>query len=317
MGPRTRYLGADVPKEVLIWQDPVPAYTGTALSSGDIADLKAEILKSGLTIGELVATAWASASTYRGTDKRGGANGGRIRLAPQKFWEANNPTQLSKVLDKLEVLKSGSAKNISMADMIVLGGTAAVEKAAYEAGYHVQVPFTPGRTDATQEMTDVDSFAVLEPELDGFRNYRKMTSRKSTEDALIDKAHLLSLTAPEMTVLVGGMRAMGANYDGSNVGVFTKRPGQLTQDYFVNLLDYGLEWHPVADTHYQLFNGTKRGQSEVLYTASRADLIFGSNTELRSIAEVYGSHDAGEKMVKDFVAAWVKVMNLDRFDVKK
>jgi catalase-peroxidase len=317
MGPRARYLGSEAPQEELIWQDPIPAVTHQLIDEKDIAALKQQILASGLSVAELVSTAWASASTYRGSDKRGGANGGRIRLAPQKYWEANNPAQLSKVLDQLESIQksfnaSQSGKAVSMADLIVLGGGAAIEKAAKDAGYAVQVPFTPGRADASQEQTDVASFAVLEPKADGFRNYQNTKHYALAEEMLIDKAQLLTLTAPEMTVLVGGLRVLNANYDGSKHGVLTDKPGVLTNDYFVNLLDYGTTWQPTSASKL-LFEGVDRLSGAVRWTGTRVDLIFGSNTELRALAEVYACDDAKEKFVNDFVAAWNKVMNLDRF----
>lgn len=319
MGPKTTYLGPEAPTEDLIWQDPIPAVNHPLIGKADIANLKSQILKSGLGINELVSTAWASASTYRGSDRRGGANGSRIRLAPQKDWEVNNPAQLAKVISTLEKIqndfnsKSG-AKKVSLADLIVLGGAAAVEKAASNAGYSVNVPFVPGRMDATQEQTDVESFAVLEPMADGFRNYLKTQYTLSTEELLVDKAQLLTLTAPEMTVLVGGMRSLNANFDGSNKGIFTDKKDQLTNDFFVNLLDMSTEWK-AADNTKELFEGKDRASGEVKYMATRADLIFGSNSELRALAEVYASNDAKEKFVKDFVAAWDKVMKLDRFDL--
>jgi catalase-peroxidase len=317
MGPRARYLGSEVPQEELIWQDPIPTVTHQLIDEKDIAALKQQILASGLSVAELVSTAWASASTYRGSDKRGGANGGRIRLAPQKYWEANNPAQLSKVLDQLESIQksfnaSQSGKAISIADLIVLGGGAAIEKAAQDAGYAVQVPFTPGRADASQDQTDVASFAVLEPKADGFRNYQNTKHYALAEEMLIDKAQLLTLTAPEMTVLVGGLRVLNANYDGSNHGVFTNKPGTLTNDYFVHLLDYGTSWKPTSESKL-VFEGVDRLSGAVKWTGTRVDLIFGSNTELRALAEVYACDDAKEKFVHDFVAAWNKVMNLDRF----
>lgn len=313
MGPRSRYLGKEVPAEELIWQDPIPAPTHK-LTDEDIQTLKDKISASGLSVRELVSTAWASASTFRGSDKRGGANGARIRLAPQKFWAVNNPTQLAKVLDKLEAIKA-EFKNVSLADLIVLAGNVGVEKAAKDAGFNIAVPFAQGRGDATAEQTDVDSFAVLEPFADGFRNYLKAKSAVPTEELLIDKAQLLTLTAPELTVLVGGLRVLNANYDGSKHGVFTKNPETLTNDFFVNLLDMATEWK-AADEHKQVFEGKDRKTGETKWTATRADLIFGSNSELRALAEVYGSSDAKEKFVKDFVAAWTKVMNADRFDLK-
>jgi len=320
MGPLSRYLGPEVPKEVLIWQDPVPAVQHELVSDADVAELKKQLLASGLTVAELVSTAWASASTFRGSDKRGGANGGRLRLAPQKYWEANNPAQLSKVLDVLAGIQQAfnaaqTSKQISIADLIVLGGVAAIEKAAADAGVAVKVPFTPGRTDASQDQTDVASFAVLEPMADGFRNYAKNhRCAAMAEDILVDKAQLMTLTAPEMTALVGGMRVLGANYDGSAHGVFTNRPGVLSNDYFVNLLDLSTTWRATSDKQ-DLFEGRDRKTGAVKWTGTRVDLIFGSNTELRAIAEVYGCADGAEKFVHDFVAAWHKVMNLDRFEL--
>lgn len=320
MGPRNRYLGKEVPAEELIWQDPVPAVNHELINEQDIVALKAKILASGLTVSELVSTAWASASTFRGSDKRGGANGARIRLTPQKYWAVNNPAQLSKVLDVLEAIQKEfnsaqtGGKQVSIADIIVLAGCAAIEKAAKNAGVTVTVPFTPGRTDATQEQTDVESFAVLEPVADGFRNYLSRRASTTSEELLVDKAQLLTLTAPEMTVLVGGMRVLNTNFDGSQHGVFTKTPGVLTNDFFVNLLDFGTTWK-AADPVQQGFFGTDRVTGDLKWTATRADLIFGSNSELRAIAEVYGCADGKEKFVKDFVAAWNKVMNLDRFDL--
>jgi len=320
MGPRTTYLGPEAPKEELIWQDPIPLLNHSTIDNNDITALKAEILKSGLTIGELVSTAWGSASTYRHSDRRGGANGARIRLEPMKNWEVNNPAQLDKVLKALEKIqkdfnaKSG-AKKVSMADLIVLGGNAAVELAAKNGGYTVQVPFTPGRMDATQAQTDIQSMGVLEPMADGFRNYAKTKYTVSTEELMIDKAQLLTLTAPEMTVLVGGMRALDANYDHSKHGVFTSKKDVLTNDFFVNLLDMTAQWKAI-DASKEIFEGRDRKTNQVKYTATRADLIFGSHSELRALAEVYASDDAKEKFVKDFVAAWTKVMELDRFDLK-
>lgn len=320
MGPKALYLGSEVPQEDFIWQDPIPVRDHELINAADIAQLKAEILNTGLSVAELVSTAWASASTFRGSDKRGGANGGRIMLEPQNKWEVNNPAQLQKVLSQLKAIQSSfngrqSSKKVSMADLIVLGGSAAIEKAAKAAGYNVQVPFTPGRTDASQEQTDVSSMAVLEPMADGFRNYRKTKYTLSTEELLVDKAQLLTLTAPEMTVLVAGMRALGANYDGSNIGVLTQTPGVLNNAFFVNLLSMDYQWAPV-DEDAELFEGKSRVSGEVVWKASRADLIFGSNSELRALAEVYASNDAREKFVSDFIAAWVKVMELDRFDLK-
>jgi len=320
MGPRSRYLGAEVPKEELIWQDPVPAVDHEVINQQDIADLKATILASGLTLAQLVTTAWASASTFRGSDKRGGANGARIRLAPQKEWEVNQPEQLAAVLKKLEELqhqfnsKQTGNKKVSLADLIVLGGCAAIEQAAKNAGQAVIVPFTPGRTDATTEQTDVDSFSVLEPKADGFRNYQKARYAVTAEELLLDRAQLLTLTAPEMTVLIGGLRVLGANYGQTQHGVFTKQPETLTNDFFVNLLDMRTAWKPTtADA--DLFEGRDRSTGELKWTATRVDLIFGSNSQLRAIAEVYGCADAQEKFVADFVAAWSKVMNADRFDL--
>ena len=318
MGPIARYLGAEVPKEVLIWQDPIPAVTHTLVDENDIEALKATILASGLSVSELVSTAWASASTFRNSDKRGGANGGRIRLAPQKDWQANNPTQLAKVLGVLEKIQhefnnaQTTDKQISMADLIVLGGCAAIEKASKNAGVEVKVPFTAGRGDASQEQTDVDSFAALEPKADGFRNYMKKKYKVSAEEMLVDKAQLLSLTAPEMTVLVGGMRVLNTNFDHSQLGVFTHTPETLTNDFFVNLIDFSTKWNATSDAQ-DTFEGKDRITGELKWTASRVDLIFGSNSELRALAEVYACEDAKEKFVHDFVAAWNKVMNLDRF----
>lgn len=319
MGPRARYLGPEVPAEVLIWQDPIPAVDFELINDQDAAALKAKILASGLTVSELVSTAWASASTFRGSDKRGGANGARIRLTPQKYWAVNNPPQLSKVLDALEAIQkefnsANGNKKVSMADLIVLGGCAGIEQAAKNAGFTVTVPFTAGRNDATQEQTDVESFAVLEPAADGFRNYLSKRATVSSEEMLVDKAQLLNLTAPEMTALVGGMRVLDTNFDGSKHGVFTKTPGALTNDFFVNLLDFGTTWK-AADPVQQGFFGTDRATGDLKWTATRVDLIFGSNSELRAIAEVYGCADGQEKFVNDFVAAWNKVMNLDRFDL--
>ena len=320
MGPKSRYLGPEVPEEDLIWQDPVPAVDHTLINEKDIAELKAKVLDSGLTVGQLVSTAWASASTFRGSDKRGGANGARIRLAPQKDWEVNHPTQLKRVLETLEGLQDefnkaqSGDKKVSLADLIVLAGCAGVEKAARDAGFDITVPFTPGRTDASQEWTDEDSFKVLEPEADGFRNYHKKHYAECTEEILLDKAQLLTLTPPEMTVLVGGLRVLNANYDHSEHGVFTKRPEVLTNDFFVNLMDMDTEWKATSDTK-ESFEGYDRESGQQKWKATRVDLIFGSNSELRAIAEVYASEDAGEKFVRDFVAAWDKVMNLDRFDL--
>ncbi|NCI47301.1 catalase/peroxidase HPI [Sediminibacterium soli] len=321
MGPRARYLGADVPAEELLWQDPIPAVDHALIDEKDIAALKNSILASGLTVAQLVSTAWAAASSFRGSDKRGGANGARIRLAPQKFWAVNNPSQLSKVLDTLEGIQktfnaqSGN-KKLSIADLIVLAGAAGVEKAAKEAGHPLTVPFTPGRMDATQEQTDVESFGVLEPPADGFRNYQRGRFSVSTEELLVDKAQLLTLTPPELTVLIGGMRVLNTNFDGSKHGVFTGRPETLSNDFFVNLLDMNTAWKAV-DNQQQVFEGSDRNTGEARWTATRADLVFGSNSELRALAEVYASDDAKEKFVTDFVAAWTKVMNLDRFDLVK
>lgn len=321
MGPISRYLGADVPKEVFIWQDPIPAVTHELIDEADIADLKAKILASGLSVSELVSTAWASASSFRGSDKRGGANGARIRLEPMKNWEGNNPVQLNKVLTALENIQqefnsANSSKQVSIADLIVLGGNAAIEKAAKDAGKTITVPFAAGRGDATQEETEVESVAYLETIADGVKNYRKNTRRSvSTEELVIDKAQLLTLTAPELTVLVGGMRAMNANYDGSKHGIFTDRPGQLTNDFFVNLLDMGTVWKATDETK-EIYMGSDRKTGAPKWTGTRADLVFGSNSELRAVAEVYAQADAQDKFVNDFVAAWNKVMNADRFDLK-
>jgi catalase-peroxidase len=313
MGPIARYLGPLVPKETLIWQDPIPAVNHPLVDAKDVAALKAKILASGASIAQLVATAWASASTFRGSDKRGGANGARIRLSPQKDWEVNQPSQLKTVLQKLEAIQKGFGKKVSLADLIVLGGCAAIEKAASEAGVDVRVPFTPGRMDTAQEQTDAASFAPLEPRADGFRNY---TSSKrqfmAPEEALVDRAQLLRLTGPEMTVLVGGLRVLGANAGGSKHGVFTKNPGTLSNDFFVNLLDMSTNWQPVGDN---LYEGRDRKTKAVKWTATRVDLIFGAHSQLRAFAEVYGCADSKEKFVQDFVAAWAKVMNADRFDL--
>ncbi|WP_374459897.1 catalase/peroxidase HPI [Chryseobacterium taeanense] len=320
MGPKARYLGSEVPSEELIWQDPIPEVDHILINNSDIEKLKSKILDSGLSVSELVSTAWASASTFRGSDKRGGANGARVRLAPQKDWEVNNPSQLQKVLNVLENIQKEfnenqtGGKKVSLADLIVLAGTAAVEKAAKDAGHNVIVPFSPGRMDASQEQTDVESMKYLEPVADGFRNYLKKKFSVSTESLLIDKAQLLTLTAPELTVLIGGMRSLNTNYDGSQHGIFTQRPGVLTNDFFVNLLDMSTQWKAASDDN-ELYEGTDRKTGEKKWTATRADLVFGSNSELRAIAEVYASADAQEKFVNDFVSAWVKVMNLDRFDL--
>jgi catalase-peroxidase len=320
MGPRARYVGPEVPEEVLIWQDPIPAINYTLIDATDIEALKAKVLATGLSVSELVSAAWASASTFRGSDKRGGANGARIRLAPQKYWAVNNPAQLSKVLDALEAIQKDfnasatGGKQVSMADLIVLAGAAAIEKAAKDGGVTIKVPFTPGRADASQEETDVASFAVLEPIADGFRNYIKPRTLVSAEEMLIDKAQLLTLTAPEMTVLFGGMRVLNTNFDQSNHGVFTNTPGVLTNDYFVNLIDYNNAWSAM-DHSQNAFQGVDRKTGAVKFTGTRVDLIFGSNSELRALAEVYACDDAKTKFVHDFVAAWNKVMELDRFDL--
>jgi catalase-peroxidase len=320
MGPRTRYLGPEVPAEELIWQDPIPAVNHKLIGARDITSLKAKILASGLSVAELVSTAWASASTFRGSDKRGGANGARICLAPQKDWEVNQPAQLAKVLKTLGGIQSefnstqSGSKKVSLADLIILGGCAGVEEAAKDAGHKVTVPFTPGRMDALQEQTDVASFTVLEPVADGFRNYQKTQYAVSAEELLVDKAQLLTLTAPEMTVLVGGMRVLNANFRQSQHGVFTKRPETLTNDFFVNLLDMGTTWKPVSKAG-DVFEGRDRATGELKWTGTRVDLIFGSNSQLRALAEVYACEDSQGKFVHDFVAAWNKVMNLDRFDL--
>jgi catalase-peroxidase len=320
MGPVVRYLGPEVPAETLIWQDPVPAVTHELIDASDAAILKDQVLASGLSVSELVSTAWAAASSFRGSDKRGGANGARIRLEPQSGWEVNHPHQLATVLRTLEGIQQGfnaaqaGRKQVSLADLIVLAGGAAVEQAARDAGFDVEVPFSPGRTDASQEQTDAESFAALEPKADGFRNYVGKGNRLPAEYLLLDKANLLTLSAPQMTVLVGGLRVLGANYDGSNLGVFTHTPGSLTNDFFVNLLDMGTEWRPTSEDA-TTFEGRDRGTGEHKWSGSRVDLIFGSNSELRALAEVYASDDAKEKFVTDFVAAWGKVMNLDRFDL--
>jgi len=318
MGPLPRYLGPLVPKEPQLWQDPVPAVDHELIDEQDIAALKVKILASRMSIPDLVTTAWASAATFRGSDKRGGANGARIRLAPQKDWEVNQPAELAKVLQTLQKIQKefnssqSGKKRVSLADLIVLGGCAGVEEAAKKAGHNVKVPFSPGRTDASQEQTDVHSFAVLEPKADGFRNYVRKTNGTSPEELLVDKAQLLKLTAPEMTVLVGGMRVLGTNFRQSKHGIFTKRPGQLTNDFFVNLLDMNTKWQPSGDGVYE---GRDRKTGEVKWTGTRVDLIFGSHSQLRALAEVYACGDSNEKLVKDFVAAWNKVMNLDRYDL--
>jgi len=320
MGPRTRYLGKEAPAEVLIWQDPIPTVTHQLINDQDIAALKTALLTSGLSVSQLVSTAWASASTFRGSDKRGGANGARIRLAPQKYWAVNNPAQLAIVLDKLEAIQKEfnaaqkDGKMVSLADIIILGGSAGIEQAAKNAGHTIKVPFTPGRADATQAETDIDSFAVLEPNADGFRNYIKTKHAISAEEMLIDKAQLLSLTTTEMTVLVGGMRMLQTNYDASQQGVFTKNTASLTNDFFLNLLDLGTKWNATTDAQ-DVFEGTDRTTGQRKWTGTRVDLIFGSNSELRAIAEVYAFEDAKEKFIHDFVSAWTKVMNLDRFDL--
>jgi len=310
MGPIQRYLGPEVPSETLIWQDPVPAVDHELIGADDIAALKAQILDSGLTISQLVSVAWASASTFRGSDKRGGANGARIRLEPQRGWEVNDPEQLATVLAKLEEIQAGFGKPVSLADLIVLGGTAAVEAAAKQGGVDVDVAFTPGRTDASQEQTDVESFEALEPTADGFRNYLRQGHRLPAEYLLLDRANLLTLSAPELTVLIGGLRVLGANQGGSSLGVLTDTPGTLTNDYFVNLLDLGTQWTASGDAFE-----ARDASGDLRWTGSRADLVFGSNSELRALAEVYASDDAREKFVNDFVAAWNKVMNADRFDI--
>jgi catalase-peroxidase len=322
MGPISRYLGKLVPAEPQLWQDPVPPVTHELIGARDVAALKSEILASGVSISRLVSTAWASASTFRDTDKRGGANGARIRLAPQRDWVINDPLELAKVLRTLEGIQkafhdaqASGRKRVSLADLIVLGGRVAVEQAAQKAGYDVQVPFAPGRTDASQEETDVESFAVLEPTADGFRNYLGDGRRVPAERLLIDRACMLTLSAPELTVLVGGLRVLNANTGHTSVGVFTRQPGTLTNDFFVNLLDMGTEWRPTSEAA-QAFEGRRRGTGELRWTGSRVDLLFGSNSELRAIAEVYACDDAGEKFVRDFVAAWDKVMSLDRFDLR-
>jgi catalase-peroxidase len=320
MGPRARYLGPEVPAEELIWQDPLPAVNHKLINKKDIVELKKKILDSGLSVSQLVSVAWASASTFRGSDKRGGANGARIQLVPQKDWEVNNPPQLAKALKKFKSIQnefnnaqSGSRK-VSLADLIVLGGCAAVEKAAQMAGHEINVPFTLGRADALQKQTDVESFAVLEPAADGFRNYLKSKYISSAEAMLVDRAQLLTLTPPEMTVLIGGMRVLNTNFDGSKLGVFTKHPGTLTNDFFVNLLDLNTTWKPASGSE-DLFEGSDRKTGKPKWTGTRVDLIFGSNSELRALAEVYACVDSQKKFVKDFVAAWNKVMNLDRFDL--
>jgi catalase-peroxidase len=320
MGPKVRYLGPEVPEETLIWQDPVPEVTHPLIGAQEIAALKGQILESGLSVSQLVSTAWASASTFRGSDKRGGANGARIRLEPQRGWEVNEPEQLAAALSTLEEIQAafasgqnGSGRRVSLADLIVLGGCAAIELAAKRAGFDIEVPFTPGRADATQEWTDADSFAPLEPTADGFRNYLRPGHVLKGEYLLVDRANLLTLSAPEMTVLVGGLRVLGANHGQSQHGAFTHTPGSLTNDFFVNLLDVGTKWSSAPDDTYE---GRDAATGELKWTGTRVDLVFGSNSELRALAEVYASDDASEKFVRDFVAAWDKVMNLDRFDLR-
>jgi catalase-peroxidase len=324
MGPRARYLGPEVPKEALIWQDPIPALDHKLIGEKEIADLKKKILASRLSVSQLVSTAWASASTFRGSDKRGGANGARIRLAPQKDWEVNQPAKLAKVLKVLEGIQAGfnkkasvgkgGGKKVSLADLIVLAGCAGVEQAAKKAGVAVKVPFKPGRVDARQDQTDVESFEVLEPMADGFRNYLGGKFPVAAEQLLVDRAQLLTLTAPEMTVLVGGLRVLGANVNGAKHGVFTSKPETLSNDFFVNLLDMRTQWKPVSDAQ-DVFEGRERKTGKLKWTGTRVDLVFGSSSQLRAIAEVYGSADAKQKFVQDFVAAWTKVMNADRFDL--
>jgi catalase-peroxidase len=320
MGPKARYLGPEIPKKDLIWQDPIPAVNHKLINKKDASNLKKKILDSGLSISELVYTAWSSASTFRGSDMRGGVNGARIRLEPQKNWDVNQPDQLNKVLKKLKSIqkefnKRKDGKKVSLADLIVLGGCAAVEEAAKTAGHKIEVPFTPGRMDASQAQTDIEAFEYMEPEADGFRNYLKKEYSVPSEEMLIDKAQLLNLSAPEMTVLIGGMRVIGANYGGSKHGVFTNEVGKLTNDFFVNLLDMNTVWKPGTDKE-DVFEGRDRKTGKAKWTGTRVDLIFGSNSQLRALAEVYAQQDAKKKFVKDFVAAWNKVMNLDRFDLK-
>ncbi len=312
MGPIDRYLGPEVPSEELIWQDPVPKPDHELISAADAAELKQRILDSGLSVSQLVSTAWASASTFRGSDKRGGANGARIRLEPQRSWEVNDPEQLATVLGTLEEVRADFGKPVSLADLIVLAGSAGVEQGARDAGVELEVPFTPGRTDATEEQTDTDSFAPLEPTADGFRNYLRAGHRLGAEYLLLDRANLLTLSAPEMTVLVGGLRVLGANQGGSSLGVLTDKPGTLTNDFFVNLLELGTEWTATPDGQYE---GRDVASGDLKWTGTRVDLVFGSNSELRALAEVYASDDAKETFARDFVAAWVKVMNLDRYDL--
>jgi catalase-peroxidase len=313
MGPIERYLGPEVPSERLLWQDPVPEVDHELIGAEDVAELKRQVLDSGLSVSQLVKAAWASASTFRGSDKRGGANGARIRLEPQKDWDVNEPAELAKVLETLEGIQAGFAKPVSLADLIVLAGNAAVEQAARNGGVEVEVPFHPGRTDATQEWTDADSFGALEPAVDGFRNYITGDQRLPAEFLLVDRANLLTLSAPEMTVLVGGLRVLGANYQDSSLGVFTTTPGSLTNDFFVNLLALGTEWTATPDGQYE---GRDAATGELRWTGTRVDLVFGSNSELRALAEVYASDDAREKFVHEFAAAWAKVMELDRYDLK-
>jgi catalase-peroxidase len=313
MGPKNLYLGNDVPAEELIWQDPIPSGSA-ALSGADISDLKFQIMSADLSISELVSAAWASASTFRGSDKRGGANGARVRLAPQKDWDVNEPAQLAKVLKALEAIKASFGKDVSMADLIVLGGTAAVEAAATAGGHNVSVPFTQGRGDASQAQTDIESFDVLEPKADGFRNYMQTEFTVSEEELLVDRAQLMGLTSPEMTALIGGLRVLGANHGGSKHGVFTDRPGVLSNDFFVNLLDMGTTWVDVSD-HESSFEGRERATGAIKWTASRVDLVFGSNSQMRAIAEAFATDDAEGTFVSRFVAAWAKVMNADRFDL--
>ena len=320
MGPIIRYLGPEVPKEALIWQDPIPTLTHPLINGQDIASLKSKILTSGLSVSQLVSTAWASAATFRGSDKRGGANGARIQLSPQKDWAVNNPTELSKIIVSLEAVQKEfnnaqtDDKLVSLADLIVLGGSVGIEQAAKNAGHDVTVPFTPGRTDALQEQTDIESFAALEPLADGFRNFMKGNHPTSAEEFLVDKAQLLTLSAPEMTVLIGGMRVLHTNFDNSNHGVFTNKPETLSNDFFVNLLDFGTTWKSTTDDGL-VFEGRDRKTGNLKWTGTRTDLIFGSNSELRALAEVYAYEDAQEQFVQDFVKAWSKVMNLDRFDL--
>jgi catalase-peroxidase len=322
MGPKARYLGPEVPEEDLIWQDPIPAAHGQQIDASDIRALKQKIADSGLSVADLVRTAWASASTFRGSDKRGGANGARIRLEPQRSWQVNEPEKLRRVLDVYEGIKrdfdgGAGGKTVSIADLIVLGGTLGVEKAARDAGRAIDMPFAPGRTDASQEQTDVDSFEVLEPRADGFRNYLEVPFNVPTEELLIDRAQLLGLSAPEMTALVGGLRVLGANYGGSDLGVFTDRPGQLTNDFFVNLLDMRTAWKQVDDSGDEEFVGTDRETGEHRWRATRTDLVFGANSQLRALSEVYAATDGQEKLVRDFVKAWTKVMDADRFDLTR